>query len=150
MTSRSCGTCSVCCSRPSIEEIGKPENVLCDRHDGRRCSKYEQRPTACREFACLWLQGNLPKEHRPDRLGVAFSATRAHAPDMDVIEAWEIRPDAAREGDGFKVLKALAERFPVLVHYAGGESRVMGPAEGVRRLQATLLRRKAPGAEGAP
>jgi Fe-S-cluster containining protein len=139
---RSCGTCSACCTRPSVEEIGKPENTDCQFHDGRRCTRYETRPSACREFGCLWLSGSLPKEHRPDRLGIVFSASTSYIQDLAVVDAWEMRAHAAEEGEGFGVLRTIAKQYTTLVHYVGGESRVMGEPNDVRRLQAALLTKR--------
>ena len=63
-TSRACGTCTLCCRLPDIEELQKPANMLC-RHgmEGRGCSIYETRPQGCRDFWCLWRSGTRLGEH---------------------------------------------------------------------------------------
>ena len=52
---RSCGTCSLCCILPEIDEFDKPANEPC-RHclSGGGCVAYETRPDTCRDFFCLW------------------------------------------------------------------------------------------------
>jgi Fe-S-cluster containining protein len=69
---RSCGECTLCCSIQNIEELNKPEGVKC-RHCNNGCTIYEDRPTVCREFNCLWKFRKLFKDkknrRRPDRLG---------------------------------------------------------------------------------
>jgi hypothetical protein len=41
----------------------------CTHLCSRGCRIYEARPATCRGFECLWLQGALPREWRPDKVG---------------------------------------------------------------------------------
>ena len=52
---RDCGSCSLCCILPDIEEFDKPANEPC-RHclPGGGCDAYDVRPSTCRDFYCLW------------------------------------------------------------------------------------------------
>lgn len=52
---RACGTCTLCCELPDIDEVDKPANELC-RHCTRDvgCRAYETRPATCRAFLCAW------------------------------------------------------------------------------------------------
>lgn len=101
---RSCGTCTACCSSLVIEELSKPAFTAC-AHDcsvgsggcdavtkasdkaledsekgsggnsGGGCAIYADRPGSCRSFRCLWLDGHLGDDDRPDQLGVIFTTT---------------------------------------------------------------------------
>lgn len=66
--SRSCGTCSLCCTVMGVEELQKPRDTKCVHLTTLgRCNCYSTRPASCAGFNCLWLQGLLPKELQPER-----------------------------------------------------------------------------------
>jgi uncharacterized protein len=57
--SRTCGTCTLCCRLPDIDELSKPANEWCTNCvDGVGCTIYESRPQTCRDFLCLWMTDN--------------------------------------------------------------------------------------------
>jgi Fe-S-cluster containining protein len=74
MTERTCGECYRCCVAFGIRELKKHQDQTCRHLDGRnpiaRCSIYPDRPKACREYICLWLDGLFNDEDRPDKSGV--------------------------------------------------------------------------------
>jgi hypothetical protein len=89
---RSCGACSLCCTLLRVDELAKLGGTPC-RHqrvgnpDGG-CGIHEQRPGVCRGYRCLWLQGSLEEEDRPDRIGAVLSlSTEGEAPSLFVHEA---------------------------------------------------------------
>lgn len=56
-----------------IKELGKPNYKDCAHCIPKKgCGIYQDRPEECREFNCLWLGGILPRDYRPDVLGVMF------------------------------------------------------------------------------
>ncbi|ATN35474.1 hypothetical protein ACO34A_16855 [Rhizobium sp. ACO-34A] len=57
---RACGSCTLCCYLPDIDELDKPANTFC-RHCivGNGCSSYETRPATCRDFLCAWMSNPL-------------------------------------------------------------------------------------------
>jgi hypothetical protein len=59
----------MCCKLLGIAEIDKPINAWCPHcARGTGCTIYEQRPQACRAFACGWLlDPAMPETWRPDR-----------------------------------------------------------------------------------
>lgn len=61
---RACGSCSLCCILPDIDELEKPANVVC-RHcvPGGGCQSYAVRPQTCRDFLCLWRTEPLLGTH---------------------------------------------------------------------------------------
>jgi hypothetical protein len=68
---RSCGTCTLCCRLPEIDLFEKPANVWC-RHciEEKGCSIYEDRPSVCRDFLCLWMTD--------EELGEEWDPSRSH------------------------------------------------------------------------
>ena len=87
---RVCGTCTLCCRLPDIDLFDKPANAWC-RHciDGKGCSIYDDRPSVCRDFLCLWMI--------EEGLGAVWEPSRSHmmiyrqGPQMTVL----VDPDHA-------------------------------------------------------
>lgn len=53
---RTCGTCTLCCRLPEIEEFDKPANAWCENCvEGQGCAIYDERPQLCRDFLCQWI-----------------------------------------------------------------------------------------------
>ena len=68
-----CGTCNVCCKACKIEAIEKPAGVLCWLYKDGGCSDYENRPSDCATYQCVYVtQGSISLKYRPDNLGVVF------------------------------------------------------------------------------
>lgn len=79
---RECGTCNMCCTATFVPEFSKEAGVQCKHcRNGNGCSIYEERPTSCRTFECLWLQGDL--NIRPDESGFMLEKL----PDVPVVIA---------------------------------------------------------------
>jgi hypothetical protein len=68
-----CGGCTLCCKMVRVEEIEKPAGEWCSHCSlGKGCQIYDTRPTECKTWDCLWLQGafgNHP-DLRPDKCKV--------------------------------------------------------------------------------
>jgi hypothetical protein len=135
MMAGKCGTCTACCKAFAIAELAKPAGDWCKHCTiGVGCKIYEQRPPACSDFKCLWLQSQdetvpLPEELRPDRCKVLFSPTTNER----VISAITTSgmPDAWRYG-------RVRELIDVMLN--GRLAIVTGPANATRK---TLLRNDA-------
>jgi hypothetical protein len=106
---RTCGACTLCCVVLRVDEIGKPGGTPCPKlrpaaAEGS-CSIHAMRPEICRAYRCLWLQGGLDEEDRPDRLGAVLDV----AP---VGETYRLEIREALRGN-FRAsprLRAIAER----------------------------------------
>lgn len=125
MSERSCGTCTACCTALAIEELDKPGFTACphvrtnDANGCAGCGVYETRPGCCRDFQCLWLQGHLREEDRPDQLGVIFTTT-GH-PDLGTIPLLiEVRDDAVRQPQIIDAIGRLLRQAPVAVSTPAG------------------------------
>lgn len=104
---RRCGTCSACCSVLRVDALRKPAGRDCEhQRAGGGCSIHAQRPSICRAYHCLWLQGGLEDDERPDRTGgvVDLEAVGAEVR----LSIREIRPGAL---EASPALRAIAERY---------------------------------------
>jgi len=56
-TGRDCGKCSLCCKVLGIGELKKPAGSWCSHCKPGKggCAIYQQRPSECDNFNCLWL-----------------------------------------------------------------------------------------------
>lgn len=105
--SRSCGTCSLCCTILRVDELAKPAGRDCVHQRGAAgCGIHATRPPICRAYRCLWLQGGLEDDERPDRTGGIVDLETTGVGLRLAIR--ETRPGAF---DGSPSLQAIAERF---------------------------------------
>ena len=88
-----CGACTACCTVLGIAELKKPAHTACAHQCPKGCSIYEKRPTECRTYRCLWLQGTEPEGLRPDNLGVILDAVETKFGPAIVVR--EIRQGAS-------------------------------------------------------
>jgi len=126
------------------------------------CGIYETRPSICRDYRCLWLQGGLEDEERPDRTGgIVDLETTGVGLRLAIREAWRGAFDAS------PALQSIAERYreqmpvrisdaqdvmdpdrPFRVLLAGGvEQRVEGERVEIHREGRLIERRRLPWAE---
>ena len=70
---RECGSCSLCCKLERINEFDKPARCWCEHAfiAGSGCAIFgkPERPQVCNTFSCLWRDGKVPEEMRPDQIG---------------------------------------------------------------------------------
>ena len=103
---RSCGDCTLCCTVLRVDALRKLGGVACAAVSARGCTIYERRPQICRGYRCLWLQGKLDIEDRPDRLGAVLDVVvEAGAARLAIREATR---GAFERSDR---LRAIAERY---------------------------------------
>jgi len=163
VTTRVCGSCSLCCTVLRVDELRKLGGTPCAHqrvgHPEGGCGIHARRPGVCRTYRCLWLRGGLLEDDRPDRLGAVIDvASRGGAPRVEIREA---RPGAL---DRSRRLREIAEHyrasFPVHVSSAedaldadrprrilwpgGEEHEVRGDRVTVRRGGAPVAERRLP------
>ena len=119
MSKRGCGTCTACCTVLAIEELDKPGFSRCPNECNMGCKQYANRPGSCRDFTCLWLQGHLGKEDRPDKLGVVFTTT-GH-PELGMIPLLiEVRQGAVQQTVIKNAVRRFLEHSPVAISTPAG------------------------------
>ena len=80
MSENHCGDCNLCCKLMRVDEVETPRGRWCKyAKPGKGCGIYENRPTACREYECLWLQAKkrgggyeMPDDLKPNRSHVVI------------------------------------------------------------------------------
>jgi hypothetical protein len=98
-----------------VEELGKPAFTACDHAcAGGGCGRYDDRPASCRTFRCLWLDGHLSDEDRPDKLGVIFTTTTHESVGVHPLVV-EAAPGSASDQVIADAVQRLTAKSPVLV-----------------------------------
>ena len=117
----------MCCTVLRVDELRKLGGVACAAlAPSGGCTIYAKRPRICRAYQCMWLQGKLALEDRPDRLGAVLDLTfEAGAPLLEIREAV---PGAT---DTNVRLRAIAGRYraamPVRITRAADALRADAP-----------------------
>jgi Fe-S-cluster containining protein len=128
----------LCCTVLRVDELRKLGGVSCAALGVRGCAIYARRPSICRAYQCLWLQGKLDAEDRPDRLGAVLDLV--HEGGGALLAIREAKPGATdanprlaaiaaryREAMPVRITRAadaLASDAPVRTLLAGGEEIV--------------------------
>jgi hypothetical protein len=136
---RECGECQLCCKVMAIDapELKKPKDTWCGFAQKKcGCSIYHGRPSVCRDFECLWLQGKFGgPENRPDKIHGVITTTTDHA---NII----IHEDPGYPGHASAVLKPFIEAWLAhgprnyIVVVCGTNRRFLGTKERWQELQA--------------
>lgn len=101
---RRCGDCTACCTVMGVKDHpdgAKAPGIKCKDACSRGCRIYAARPPTCRDFACVWLQGAVPRVMRPDKIGVVFTTMNdgkelaGHTP-LNKPEDWLPEPAVVR------------------------------------------------------
>lgn len=99
ISTRPCGSCSLCCKVLGVDELAKPMGAGRDNVEpsvGGGLHGTRRQP--CRDFHCLWLiSPTLPDQVRPDRCKVVITLEEGGAhviarADPDDPEAWRREP----------------------------------------------------------
>ncbi len=109
-TTRSCGTCRGCCRPFDIKAIGKRGTGWCVHSTPcNGCSIYSTRPTACKEYTCIWLDGLGKEEDKPELLGVVQNLHDfvLAGREITVLNLWEIEEGALKKPR----IETIAENF---------------------------------------
>lgn len=107
---RTCGDCGMCCKLMGVAAIDKPAHAWCGHYSkGAGCAIYADRPKACADYACYWLNApNLDDRWRPDR--ARFVLHREDGGRTLVVEVDPAAPDAWRKAPFHDTFKAWAAR----------------------------------------
>ena len=109
-----CGTCTLCCKLVHVYELDKPVGRWCPHCSlGKGCQIYEARPTECKTWNCLWLQGafGTDPDLRPDKCKVVVGYQAGF---IMVVE------DAAPPQSGLRFVEELKKlRKPMVIKTFG-------------------------------
>jgi len=126
-SARQCGDCNICCTAMNVRPLNKPAGYRCEHQTPTGCGNYDNRPSVCRTWYCMWVRdraGIFTDDHRPDRLGVFFTASK---PDLttgqQTLYAHPIYPGAADRREAVNVIHFLRQFAPVEVLPERGDLR---------------------------
>lgn len=117
---RRCGECDACCTVLRVDELaklgGQPCPHLATKTSG--CGIHATRPAICRGYRCLWLDGALDDDDRPDRLGAILDVVTPA--ETSRLRIHELSPGAYERSAR---LREIAGRYREVmpVHVSGGE-----------------------------
>jgi len=142
MPPRSCTPCHACCDYPAIPELDKPAYQLCAHASCDGCGIYAERPQPCRDYRCLWIEGEFDDGDRPDQIGLAFDQPSLVADHSDyagvhVICAREVWPGAREGVRAQNLILRLSRAMIVRLVAPGGTTELIGP----KRLVEQVARR---------
>jgi hypothetical protein len=120
-TGRECGDCQACCTAKSVPGIVKLENGNCPHQCDTGCSIHADRPQQCRDYRCLWLQGHLDDELRPDQSGYILDVALEQSTQKHFFTALPAWPGAFEDEKVVYRLKKLAKKVknPVIANGLG-------------------------------
>lgn len=109
-----------------VDELRKLGGVSCAALGARGCTIYERRPGICRAYQCLWLQGKLDAEDRPDRLGAVLDLV--HEGGAALLAIREATPGATEANPRLAAIAArYREAMPVRITRASDALRGDAP-----------------------
>lgn len=107
---RTCGDCGMCCKLMGVAAIDKAPHAWCGHfRKGAGCGIYADRPKACADYACYWLNApNLDDRWRPDR--ARFVLHRENNGQTLVVEVDPASPEAWRRAPFHDTFRAWAAK----------------------------------------
>ncbi len=143
---RPCGSCSACCTSLGVQSLRKPAGTPCSHLAAAGgCGIHARRPTACKEFFCLWRMGVLDDGDRPDLAGVVLNPKTTGG--VRWVQAMESTPGSLERDETFAKLNRVAAELNVALVICRPSDQepidILGSAPNVEAL-ATALRRSLP------
>lgn len=126
VVNRHCGECTACCTLLGVPELEKARYTPCEHDTGKSCGIYEQRPPSCRAFQCIWLQGLVPLEERPDKTGIIWSVTVPKPGKPQYPVAMEVTDGASKVEPALSMILKVTERTPVIIVNSSNKRRLVG------------------------
>jgi hypothetical protein len=109
---RPCGGCSFCCQTLGVVALKKYPRQTCKHLEQHRCKIYENRPTACQTFNCVWKKGNWSEEWRPDKIGCVVEIYEAPEEPGHLYAVMNIDRKTADAAAINAMLTLLCQDFP--------------------------------------
>lgn len=129
MKNRDCGGCTVCCEILEIPTLEKPSRKMCSNVCDTGCGIYNERPSECAQFQCVWSEGYTGEGQRPDKSGIM--AYYIDHPELGrTLLVLEVKPKAfiKRSKQRDRLIKMANERrSAVIISDHEGKSFAMVP-----------------------
>lgn len=129
---RICGSCMLCCTVMTVDELNKPGGVSCTHAvAGTGCAIREHRPRACRQFFCGWrLDPNIDSLWKPSICGFLLTISLRYQSMLVMVDparplAWKMQPYHGRMQEWSA--RAFQENKRIVAVVAGGEATVILP-----------------------
>lgn len=117
--SKSCDDCGLCCKVMAVAALAKPAHKWC-RHFRRAsgCRIYDDRPSDCRVFSCLWLLSDdrLGPEWRPSLAGFVLHSEQGN---QLIVECEPSNPRAWRKEPYLSGLRRAADAGQEVLVFVG-------------------------------
>ena len=129
MKYRNCGECSECCELLEIPTIKKPKKTICyNVCSSGGCSIYQDRPSECRTFQCLWSEGYTGNGQRHHKSGImAYHVDTQYGRTLLILEIKE-KAFLKRSSQKERLIKFAEKRnTPVFISNFDGETTAMIP-----------------------
>ncbi len=133
---RSCDSCTACCGPGlAVQGAGKASHENCKHLTAAGCAIYNERPTGCRVWNCLWLRELVGQEsERPNRVGYFFDVVdpAKHGLGFNLLTVYEAWPGAFDDPAVQASLGQVAQKYPIMFPHQG---RLVGPPELLKIIQ---------------
>jgi hypothetical protein len=111
-----------------VGELKKAPHIPCQHICESGCGIYDTRPTSCREFRCLWLDGNVVDDHlRPDLSKVVWALMPNAITRKPCWTAYEAEKGALDRPEMQTFIQLISQREFVLLLPVTGQRRFLGP-----------------------
>ena len=102
----------------AVSQLSKAAGEPCEHCTGAGCGQYDSRPSQCRAFSCMWLNGTGKERDRPDRSGMIFAKPQSatvFGSNEPTAMAYEASDGAAKGAAGADAIARLAESGRVIL-----------------------------------
>lgn len=133
ISTRGCGTCTLCCKVLGVESVGKEKGQWCAHcRVGKGCSIYADRPDDCRAFNCVYVASEALGEHWFPARAKMIVCSNPEVARLEIhvdegrVNAWRTEPyyseikqwARAATRDNGQILVCLPDRTIVILPHA--------------------------------
>lgn len=85
-----CGECTACCTVLGVQALKKKSQTRCQHECEKGCAIYNERPTECQTYRCIYHMHPTDINLRPDKLGVVMDTTQTPLGTALVVREYRI------------------------------------------------------------